>query len=357
MAVVMAGPIANLLLAVLLYCALFISGITGLKPILGEVVEGSPAALANLRKGDSITKVDGTTVQTWSDVHWIMLKKTMGSSFVDIETTHDDKEVHLHHVLLNGLDKNDLEGDFISKLGFKPFQPEMIAKVGEVVSGSAADKAGIKIGDIILSVDDLAINHWENFVAAVRQNPGKDLNLKILRGDSQISLNIIPECTIEDGKKVGHIGAAYHVNESEINNMLINIKYDPLSAFSKAIEKTWDTSIFSLQMLGKMLMGTTSLKGISGPVTIASYAGQSANLGFKPFVGFLALISISLGVLNLLPVPVLDGGHLLYYIVEILMGRPVSVKTMEIGQRIGLTLLGFLMVCALYNDINRLITG
>jgi len=147
------------------------------------------------------------------------------------------------------------------------------------------------------------------------------------------------------------------MNQAELDKLLVQVKYGPVAALTKAFNKTWDTSVFSLKMLGSMITGEVSWKGMSGPVTIASYAGQSAHIGWKAFVGFLAVISISLGVLNLLPIPVLDGGHLLYYMVEIFKGSPVSEQVMEVGQRVGLSLLGLLMACALYNDFNRLITG
>jgi regulator of sigma E protease len=161
----------------------------------------------------------------------------------------------------------------------------------------------------------------------------------------------------EDGKRIGRVGAAYRMGQKEVDQLLVQIQYPPLPALWHATEKTWDTSIFSLKMLGSMLTGAMSWKGVSGPVTIASYAGQSAHVGWKAFLTFLALVSISLGVLNLLPVPVLDGGHLMYYVVEIFKGSPLSDHAMEIGQKVGFALLGLLLACALYNDINRLITG
>jgi regulator of sigma E protease len=168
---------------------------------------------------------------------------------------------------------------------------------------------------------------------------------------------IIPDAVVDHDTTIGRIGAVYRMSQIERDKFLVSVKYPPVKAFAKAAQKTWETSIFSLKMLVNMLTGKVSWKGLSGPVTIANYAGESAHLGWVAFVGFLATISISLGVLNLLPIPVLDGGHLLYYTVEIIKGSPVSERVMEIGQRVGVSILGMLMICAMYNDINRLITG
>ncbi len=356
-AIVSAGPAANLLLAVFLYWILFMHGVVGMKPILGEITQGSPAAVASMKSGELIQKVAGEPVNTWQDVRWIVLQQSLKSPVVEVEAVSGGNEVHLHRLALSGIDKEDYEGDFLDKLGLKPYQPSVPARVGEIVEGSAAEKAGLKVGDEILLINGVAIKQWEELVNTVRKNPGHLLNLKIKRDGSNLDLPITPDAAEEDGQRIGRIGAAYRMEQAELDKLLVNIPYTPLPALSKAIGKTWETSTFSLKMLGKMVTGDVSWKGISGPVTIASYAGQSANIGWKAFLGFLALISISLGVLNLLPIPVLDGGHLLYYMIEIFKGSPVSEAVMETGQRVGLALLGLLMVVAFYNDFNRFITG
>lgn len=356
-AIVVAGPVANLLLAIFLYWILFMHGVVGMKPILGEITQGSPAAMASMKPGELIQKVAGEPVNTWQEVRWILLQQSLKAPLVEVEAVSGSHEVHLHRLALNSIDKEDYEGDFLDKLGLKPYQPSVPARVGEVVEGSAAEKAGLKVGDEILLINGVAIKQWEELVNTVRKNPGHLLSLKIKRGDSNLDLPITPDTAEEDGQRIGRIGAAYRMDQAELDKLLVNTPYTPLPALFKAIGKTWETSIFSLKMLGKMLTGDVSWKGISGPVTIASYAGQSAHIGWKAFLGFLALISISLGVLNLLPIPVLDGGHLLYYMIEIFKGSPVSEAVMETGQRVGLALLGLLMVVAFYNDFNRFITG
>jgi len=357
MAIVIAGPASNLILAIFLYWLLFISGVMGMRPILGTVEPNSPAAHASLKSGSSITSVAGIPVTTWQDVRWEVLQQTIKASSVEVETLSDANEVHLHQLELSSIGKDDFETDFLAKLGLTPYQPEVPAKIGEIIASGAADKAGLKAGDSILSVNGSPVTTWEELVSTVRKNPGKQLELKIQRGGATSSVAITPDSAIENGKAIGRIGAAYHMEKSELDRILVEVKYSPLLSIEKAARKTWDTSIFSLKMMGSMITGQVSWRGMSGPVTIASYAGQTAHIGWKAFIGFLALVSISLGILNLLPIPVLDGGHLLYYVVEILKGSPVSDRVMEIGQRVGMALLGLLMTCALYNDFNRLITG
>ncbi|HSH72782.1 MAG TPA: RIP metalloprotease RseP [Methylophilaceae bacterium] len=356
-AIVSAGPIANLLLAIFLYWILFMHGVTGMKPILGEIEQNSPASHASMRSGDIVRKVGDVAVSSWQDVRWELLRQVIKAPVVEIETVTADNDVHLHQLQLGSIGKDDFENDFLDKLGLKPFQPEVPARIGEIIAGGAAEKAGLKSGDQILSVAGVGVTQWEGFVSEIRKNPGKPLSLEIKRGESTSKLTITPDAVEEGSQKIGRIGAAYHMEQAELDKLIVDVKYGPITALSKAAGKTWDTSIFSLKMLGSMITGEVSWKGMSGPVTIASYAGQSAHIGWKAFIGFLAVISISLGVLNLLPIPVLDGGHLLYYMVEIFKGSPVSEQVMEVGQRVGLSLLGLLMACALYNDFNRLITG
>ncbi len=357
MAIVAAGPVANLLLAIFIYWLLFMHGVMGLKPILGEVEPKSPAAIASMKQGEVIQKVAGVAVSSWQDVHWLMLKQVMKSSVVEIEASNGLNELHLHHINLTTISERDLETDFLSKLGLKPYQPVAMPVIGEVLSGSAAEKAGLKQDDKVLQVNQQNIQRWEQLVDVVRQNPGKKMQLNISRAGAAMELSVTPDVYKENGKAFGRIGASYHLEQSELDKLLVNVQYPALEALNKAIDKTWDTSIFSLEMLAKVVTGKMSLKSVSGPLTIADFAGKSANVGWKSYVGFVALISISLGVLNLLPIPVLDGGHLLYYIVEFFKGSPVSDSFMEAGQRIGLSLLGMLMLVAFYNDINRFITG
>ncbi|MFM9913492.1 MAG: RIP metalloprotease RseP [Methylophilaceae bacterium] len=353
-AIVIAGPLANLLLAVALYWALFISGVTQMKPIMGEVPPNSIAAQASMKAGELITKINGTRIISWEDARWALLQHALKGKTVEVEAVIGD-EAYLHRVDMSHLQSADFDTDVLEKMGFIPARPFMKALVGEVLPDGAAQRDGLMVNDLIRSVNGVPVPGWEAFVQHVRESANKTLSLEIERTGKMVRLELTPSAEVHGGVKLGHIGAAYRMQESELKQFLTEVRYSPLSAFIHAVSKTWDTSVISLKMLGNMLLGTVSWKGVSGPITIASVAGQSAQLGWKSFIGFLALVSVSLGVLNLLPVPMLDGGHLMYHMVEILRGAPVSDAAMEIGQRVGLALLGLLMMVALYNDLSHLI--
>ncbi|PKO91695.1 MAG: RIP metalloprotease RseP [Betaproteobacteria bacterium HGW-Betaproteobacteria-1] len=356
-AIVSAGPAANLLLAVFLYWVLFMHGVMGMKPLLGEIPVDSPAAQAGMKPGQLIQKVAGTATFTWQDVRWALLQESLESEVIEIEALGQPNNLQLHHLSLSSIGRDDYETDFLGKLGLKPYQPVVPAIIGEMIKSGAAARSGLQNGDEIIAVNSEAVRDWEHFVTIVRQHPQQELQLKLQREGRMVNLLITPDRAREEGGEIGRIGAMNRMDDALLDEVLVNVRYGPLESFAKASAKTWDTSIFSLKMLASMITGDVSWKGVSGPVTIASYAGQSAHIGWKAFIGFLALISISLGVLNLLPVPVLDGGHLMYYMVEIFKGSPVSEAVMEAGQRVGLFLLGLLMVLAFYNDINRFFTG
>ena len=357
MLVVVAGPAANLLLAVVLYWVLLMSGLPGLRPLLGEVPAGTPAAQASLKSDELIVRVGKTPVTTWQDVRWNLLQESLKTKNVEIEARTSRLETHLHQLDISGIKTDETKVDVLDQLGLTPYRPSLPAKVGEILAGSPGEKAGLRVGDDILSVNGISVALWEDFAGIMRKNPGKSQQLKVRRDGVEHLISVTPEAVDEGGTQVGRIGAAYRMAPEELDRFMVDVKYGPVPALWHAVGKTWETSIFSLKMLGSMLTGAVSWKGISGPVTIATYAGQSAHMGWKAFVGFLALVSISLGVLNLLPVPVLDGGHLMYYMVEVLRGKPVSDRTMEIGLKVGFFLIGLLMLVALSNDINRLITG
>lgn len=354
-AIVAAGPAANLLLAVLLYWVLLMQGVTGIKPVLGNVESATTAAQAGMKSGEVLLEVAGEPVSTWQDVRWVLLRESADTAAIQIKAGQESGEMHLYTLTLPPSD--EVEEDILDRLGLVAFRPPVPAQVGEIIEGSAAERAGLKLGDKILSVDETPIEHWEDFVGIVRKNPAKNLRLTISRDNTEMALSVTPEAVRENGKEVGRIGAAYKLNPADMEKMLVETSYGPVEALYRGSVKTWEMSAFSLKMLWNMVTGIVSWKGLSGPVTIASYAGQSADAGLKSFLSFLALVSISLGILNLLPIPVLDGGHLLYYTIEIFKGSPVSEQAMEFGHRIGFALLGILMACALYNDLTRLITG
>jgi len=356
-AIVLAGPMANLLLAILLYWWLFMMGVAGMKPIVGKVIEHSPAAAASITLGETIQKINGKDVATWQDARWLLLNESLKNKNVEIQTVNGNQEIRMHQLNLSNINLDNASKDILTSLGLTIFQPGIPARIGIVIKNSPADLAGLVSNDLVLAINHNKVRIWEDFVQEIRQHPNISLDIVVQRNTQEIQLTVRPEPVIENDKTVGRIGAAFKMEQSELDQLFVTSHYSVAEALIKATEKTWDTAIFSLKMLGNMVTGQVSWKGMSGPVTIANYAGQSASMGMKAFIGFLALISISIGVLNLLPIPVLDGGHFMYYVIEIFTGKPVSEAVMVVGQKIGFSLLGFMMILALYNDINRLITG
>jgi regulator of sigma E protease len=354
-AIVIAGPVANFLLAIFFYWILFVVGAPGVKPVIAEPAKNTAAYQAGLRSGERILSVNGNQTQTWQDVRLALLSEAVASRKAQLELQDAKGDLYLRSLDLDSLTPADLEADFVAKSGLALAPPQIKPVIAEAIAGGAAQNAGLQAGDEIIEVEGQKISIWENLVTQVVANPGRELHLLVKRGAQTMNVSVTPKAEKIGEQTIGRIGARPKVEQAEIDKMMIEVRYGPLASIGKAMEKTWEMSIFSLKMMGKMITGNLSLRNISGPLTIADYAGQSAKAGSLPFITFLALISISLGVLNLLPIPLLDGGHLLYYVAEIIKGSPVSERVMQIGQPIGMFLLGGLMVIAFYNDIFRMI--
>jgi regulator of sigma E protease len=357
MAIVVAGPMANLLLAIALYWLLFMVGVPGVKPILGTIPAATPAAAAQLHTQQTLISINGQPTPTWQEVRWNLLDLVLQKQSASLELRNPDGQTVTRFLDTGTLTAADLDGDFLEKLGLHPYQPPLLPIIEKLSPDGAAERGGLLAQDKILRVNQQPITVWDDFVTQVRTHPNLPLTIEVNRGNSLIILTISPDAVNESGQSIGRIGAAPVFDRTAFEAMLTTVSYPALAALQHAISKTWDTAIVSLKMMGKMLVGEVSLKNLSGPITIADYAGQSAELGWVSYLSFLALISISLGVLNLLPIPLLDGGHLLYYSLEWIQGRPVSEKTWEIGQKIGIALLVTMMAFAFYNDISRLISG
>jgi regulator of sigma E protease len=357
-ALVAAGPLANFLLAIVMYWLMFVLGVEGVKPVIGTAIPDTPVAQARFEEGETIVRIKNDAIESWQDVRWTLLRHAVNqSSDVPVETVNQRGEINLRQLDLSGFHPDELEGDVLGKIGFNAYHPEIKPVVAEVMPGGAGARAGMMAGDEILAVNDNAVHSWMEFVPEIQSSPGRILVLEILRDGQIIELSVTPEAEIEHGRTIGRIGIVPVIDQSVFDALRVVVTYPADEAVRKALEKTWETTALTLRMLYKMVFGDVSWKNISGPISIADYAGQSAQMGLVSYLAFLALISVSLAVLNLLPIPILDGGHLLYYTIEIIKGSPVSEKVMIIGQKVGLAMLFTLMTFAIYNDISRLTTG
>lgn len=355
--IVAAGPVANFALAICLYWAVFMLGSNELLPLLGMPPNGSPAAIADIRNGELVRKVDDQPVSTWSDLRWILLQTAVDREEVKLEVINEYGEIAFRRLRLNAVSQQGWEGDALEHLGIRFFRPNTPPLIGQVVAGSPGAEAGLMAGDRVLTVDGAAVDLWMDFVVLIRGAAGKNLHLEVSRGDAIVPIDVVPEGVSEKGRVVGKIGVAVQDEPNGRRELRAFVRHGFFESGRLAIAETWDQTVFSLMMMGKMLVGEVSLKNLSGPVTIADYAGQSARLGLDYYLRFMGLVSISLGVLNLLPIPVLDGGHLLYHMMEFVRRRPLSERSMEISQRIGMSILLALMVFAFFNDISRLLNS
>jgi regulator of sigma E protease len=354
-AIVAAGPIANLLLAVLLYAGTFMFGIPAQRALLAEPLPDTAAASAGLRGGDLVVALDGDAVQSWQDLRWRLLR-AQGRDEVGISVTPRDARAGdapvIRMLALNRVKAADWEANATGVLGLRLDLGAPL--VAEAVPGKPAALAGLEKGDRITAIDGISMQSPGDVAQATNASAGKPIALRIERNGSVIDIAVTPEAALQGGKTVGLAGLRLSVDPQEAKRLAITVRFGVVDAVVQGARKTWELSVFTLKMLGRIFTGEASVKNISGPLTLADFAGQSAQAGMLVFVGYLALISISLGVLNLLPVPLLDGGHLLYYFAEVVKGSPVSDRVFEVGQRIGMAMLAVLMALALFNDFSRL---
>lgn len=356
-AVVAAGPLANFVLAIVLYWGLYTGGVEELRPRLAEPEAATPAAQAGFHGGDLVRAVNGEPVETWQAFRWKLLNLALDKQAATVETINANREIVFHKLELAAVVVDQAERDVTAQLGLNLERPRLPAVLGKLSPDGAAEAAGLRAGDRVLRIGSKAIAQWSELVAIVRDAPSQKLEFEVLRDGQAQVFQVVPSAVDENGRSIGRIGAALADADAQREQMFVTVRYGVVEALSKGLGQTWDTAAMSVSMMGRMIVGEVSVKNLSGPVTIADFAGQSARMGWAHYIKFLALISISLGVLNLMPVPVLDGGHLLYYVIEIIKGGPVSERAMEIGQQIGMALLAALMAFAFYNDINRLVAS
>lgn len=353
-AIVVAGPLFNFIFAIFAFGAVQMVGVSGMKPIVGQITAASVAENAGLKQGDEVTLVNGHPVQIWQQALEKMLGAVVVGDTLQLEVVNASGVVQ-QRLLENPFGADIPEGmALLDKLGFAVERPAVPPRIGEVVADGAAAAAGLEPGDLVLTVAEEPLESWAAWVEWVRESPEQTLQLTIDRDGVIFPMQLTPARVEANGKTIGRIGAAVDLTEFR-ETYYRTVQYGPVDALIRGAEKSWNMSTMTLQVMGRMVVGATSTDGLSGPISIARYAGSSMESGLTTFLSFLGLVSVSLGVLNLLPIPMLDGGHLFYYLIESIKGSPPSEGAMMVGQRIGIVFLVGLMSLALYNDLLRLL--
>ncbi len=351
MLIVAAGPLANLLLAFLLYCMMYLHGIPAMRPLIDEPPANTPAAVAGLHAGDEIARVGQDATPAWDDLDWALLQHA--GDTVPVILTLSNGETR--RISMRNTRLDDEKQPLNIQLGLSPWQPPIPAVIEAVLPDSVAQQAGLRAGDVIDAVNGKHMDNWQQLAALVRLSPNTLLHLHILRNGQSLLINVTPARVDANGVMIGRIGAAPKVDERIQQRLATVEQYGIWQAMAHAWHRTGESIALNLKVIRQLVTGRASMSSVTGPVTIADYAGKTARMGWLAFASFLALVSVGLGVLNLLPVPILDGGHLLYHMVELVKGSPVSEQTIQLGQRVGMALLLTLMTFAFYNDITRLL--
>ncbi len=357
MSIVLAGPVANFILAVFLYFVLAVMGSTGIAPVIGSVSEGKPAALAGLKKGDEIIAVDQAAVSTWADVFSQLIKRIGDTGEIELTVSASVIESSPHQIdipITRWLGSTD-RPDVLTDLGITVYVPESAPVIDSIQKGSAAVAAGLQAGDLILSADKASISNWQQWVKYVQERPETRIMLQVQRQGRYIELEITPDVVEQNGKQLGRAGVTARINWPP--EMLRPIEYTLSEAVIRGFTRTWEQAGFVVSFIKKLIFAEVSVKNLGGSLTIAQAAGDSARAGVVSYIAFIAFLSVSLGVFNLLPIPVLDGGHLLYYVIEAIKGSPVSDNVQLVGYQVGFFLVVSVMVVAHINDFVRLFAG
>ncbi|WP_406827911.1 RIP metalloprotease RseP [Microbulbifer sp. ARAS458-1] len=355
MAIAAAGPVFNFLLAIALFWGVFMGGTSGPVPIVDQVEPRSIAAYAGLEAGQEIIAVDDQPTPTWQALNWRLANRLGDTGHIKFSVRYPDStlEYHMYADIDRWLAGQEVP-DPLDEIGVKLWIPKISMTLAQVVGDSPAAKGGLKAGDEIIATDGRDYRDWDQWTSYIKAHPDQAVQVTVLRDGAEQSVTITPDLvTLDSGEKIGRIGVL-PVAASWPEDKVRRYHYGVMGAFSKGLEETWSKTVFTLNSLKKLLFGEISTRNLSGPITIAKVAGTSADAGWQSFLSLLALLSISLGVLNLLPIPVLDGGHLLYYGIEAIKGSPVSEKVQMIGLQVGMAMVLGIMALALYNDILRL---
>ena len=353
-AIVAAGPLANFLLAILALALMYMVGVRVLVPQVGEVLVDSPAAVAGIRPGDEIVAIDGTVTPGWQAVNMALLAPIGESRALLVAVRQGaDGAVREREVLLNNWLAGQEQPDPLRSLGVVPYRLTIPAVLGQLTDDGAAARDGLRPGDRVVDVDGEPVSDWMHFVSLVQNSSERPMQLLIERDGMTQDLVLTPNSRTVDGVTSGFIGAGVQ-QVSWPDTMIRHLQLGPVAALAKGVTETWSLTTLTFESLWKMVAGLVSVKNLSGPITIAKVAGASLESGLESFLHLLAMLSVSLGVLNLLPIPVLDGGHLLFYLVEMVKGKPLSEKAQAFGLKIGMTLVVGVMLLAMYNDLSRL---
>jgi regulator of sigma E protease len=357
-AIVFAGPAFNFIFAIVAYSLMYMNGVSGIKPYVGDIDPAGLAQAAGMRDEDLIVSVNGIETPSWEKARLVLLQQAVDGPRLELNVQGRDLQMRQIVLDVTGIALlQDEQTDVIEQLGMGVWRPQIAPTIEDVVPGGAAEAAGLMAGDKVVSLDTQTITNVRQWVDIIRENPGRTMPLLVERAGQIEHLTVTPDLKQDAGESYGFIGVrnALIYPEEMREKLRVVERYGLIGASVEAMDKTWQMSWLTLKVLGKLIIGEASLKNLSGPITIAKYAGISARISAEQFFSFLAIISISLGVLNLLPIPMLDGGHLFYYLIEIVKGSPVSEAVEAVGQRIGLAVLMMLMSIALYNDILRLV--
>lgn len=351
-AIALAGPLANFLFAVFAFTLMYMVGVRDLTALVNEPIVGSPSALAGLEARDLVLRIDGTDVSGFTGMNMALAARVGDSGVIRLDVERNGRVINIEIPIERWL-ADQSSPRLLAALGLRPYLPPQPVTIGEVVPGEAAQRDGLRAGDVIVRVGEQRVADWNAWVQTIQQSPQQPLELTVLRNQSTLQIEVTPNARNVDGDIQGYIGAAAKVPEWPEDQLMI-VRYAPWTAVWRGIQETQNMIVLSYEMIGKMITGAVSLRQVGGPITMAQMAGQSVESGFEVFVGYLAMISISLGIVNLLPIPVLDGGHVVIHSIEALRKKALSDRAQLIAVQIGLLFIFALMALAFVNDIGRL---